>query len=304
MSRDILRRKSLAIHISCALLPVSVFAADLEISESEKVSAIWSFNSPTYSPASTIKTNDGNIIVKGGLNIDSSDISSQLAKYIIYTQGPGIDLGMGSIITANNSANIINAEGGGAVSGKDLAIIGLDSGYDGVMAKMFGINTIAPAENTGGKFIDLSGKTQLTLNNFTGDVVGISANCNATAECHAGQASNIQLEDLGLNISSNNNATGIEANNQTISMNASSIVVDSEGVNASISGLVANNGIIRASDYTDLTVSGNGALTLFRQAAAWQILIYRAEPPSRYIAIRIASTARMALLLMMAPRLT
>lgn len=260
MSRDILRKKSLAIHISCALLPVSVFAADLEISESEKVSAIWSFNSPTYSPASTIKTNDGNIIVKGGLNIDISDISSQLAKYIIYTQGPGIDLGMGSIITTNNSANIINAEGGGAVSGKDLAIIGLDSGYDGVMAKMFGINTIAPAENTGGKFIDLSGKTQLTLNNFTGDVVGISANCNATAECHAGQASNIQLEDLGLNVSSNNNATGIEANNQTISMNASSIVVDSEGVNASISGLVANNGIIRASDYTDLTVSGNGAL--------------------------------------------
>ncbi|MEO3990773.1 autotransporter outer membrane beta-barrel domain-containing protein [Pseudocitrobacter cyperus] len=247
--------------VSCSLLPFSVFSADIEIADKENVSAIWSFNQSVIAPASTIKTANGNITVNGSVTVDSSKISSALAKYIIYTQGSTINLGQDSTINSANSANIITVEGGGRVIASDIDIIGTEGNYAGAMGKMYGINTIAPNDNASGTFLDFSGLTRLTLNNFTGDVVGIMAECAAGIACNTSQDINLQLENIGLNVAASENATGIEASGQNIAFNESSIVIDSEGINSVINGLVADNGVIQASGYTDLTVSGNGILT-------------------------------------------
>jgi len=261
MRYDKLRKKPLAAMISFALLPFSVSAADIEIADKENVSAIWSFNQPVSAPEPSIKVTDGNITVNGSVNVDSSNIPSSLAKYVIYTQGANIDLGQESTITSNNSANIITVEGGGTVSGRDLDITGIDENYGSAMASLYGINTIAPVDNATGNFINFAGMTRLSLNNFTGDATGILAACSAGTACNSGQAANIQLEDLGLNIVTSGNATGIKAEGQNIAFNQSTIVVNSENPNAAIDGLVADNGAITASGYTDLSVSGKGALT-------------------------------------------
>lgn len=255
------RKKPLAAMISFSLLPFSIFATEMEISDEEKVSAIWSFNQSTTAPASTIKLNNGDIKVNGSVNVDSSNISSALAKYIIYTQGSNIDLGMGSTITSFNSANVITAEGGGSVTGRDIDIIGSDGNYGSTMAKMYGINTIAPADNSTGAFLDFSGLTRLTLNNFSGDAAGIVAECSSGTSCNTGQAVNVRLENIGLDVLASGDATGIQAVGQNIAFNKSSIVISSDNTNAAINGLVADNGIISASSYTDLSVSGNGILT-------------------------------------------
>ncbi len=255
------RKKPLAAMISCSLLPFSVFATEMEISDKERVSAIWSLNQPVTAPAPTIKANNGDINVKGSVTVDSSDISSALARYIVYTQGSGIDLGEGSTINSFNSANIITVEGGGSVIGRDLDIIGSDANYGSVMTKMYGIHTIAPVDNVTGSFLNLSGLTRLTLNNFSGDAVGIVAECSSGTACNSGQDVNLRLEDIGLNVATSRDATGIQAVGQNIAFNQSSIVIDSENTHATINGLVADNGSISASGYTDLTVSGNGKLT-------------------------------------------
>lgn len=255
------RKKPLAAMISCSLLPFSVFATEMEISDEERVSAIWSLNQSVTAPASTIKVNDGDIKVNGSVTVDSSDISSALARYIIYTQGSTIDLGEGSTVNSFNSANILTVEGGGAITARNIDIIGSDENYGSAMAKMYGINTIAPADNVTGSFIDFSGLTRLTLNNFSGNAVGVLAACSTGTSCNTEQDVNVRLGDLGLNIVTSGDATGIQAVGQNIAFNKSSIVIDSESTNVAINGMVADNGIISASDYTDLTVSGNGTLT-------------------------------------------
>lgn len=255
------RKKPLAAMISCSLLPFSVFATEMEISDEERVSAIWSLNQSVTAPASTIKVNDGDIKVNGSVTVDSSDISSSLARYIVYTQGSTIDLGEGSTVNSFNSANILTVEGGGAITARDIDIIGSDENYGSAMAKMYGINTIAPADNVTGSFIDFYGLTRLTLNNFSGNAVGVLAACSTGTSCNTEQDVNVRLGDLGLNVVTSGDATGIQAVGQNIAFNKSSIVINSESTNAAINGMVADNGIISASDYTDLTVSGNGTLT-------------------------------------------
>jgi len=255
------RKKPLAAMISCSLLPFSVFATEMEISDEKRVSAIWSLNQPVTAPASTIKVNDGDIKVNGSVTVDSSDISSSLARYIVYTQGSTIDLGEGSTVNSFNSANILTVEGGGAITARNIDIIGSDENYGSAMAKMYGINTMAPADNVTGSFIDFSGLTRLTLNNFSGNAVGVLAACSTGTSCNTEQDVNVRLGDLGLNVVTSGDATGIQAVGQNIAFNKSSIVIDSESTNVAINGMVADNGIISASDYTDLTVSGNGTLT-------------------------------------------
>ncbi|WP_313825600.1 hypothetical protein, partial [Leclercia sp.] len=255
------RKKPLAAMISCSLLPFSVFATEMEISDEERVSAIWSLNQSVTAPASTIKVNDGDIKVNGSVTVDSSDISSSLARYIVYTQGSTIDLGEGSTVNSFNSANILTVEGGGAITARNIDIIGSDENYGSAMAKIYGINTIAPADNVTGSFIDFSGLTRLTLNNFSGNAVGVLAACSTGTSCNTEQDVNVRLGDLGLNVVTSGDATGIQASGQNIAFDKSSIVINSESTNAAINGMVADNGTISASDYTDLTVSGNGTLT-------------------------------------------
>ncbi len=261
MRYDKLRKKPLAAMISFALLPFSVCAEDIEIADKENVSAIWSLNQSVTPPAASVKATNGNITVNGSVNVDSSNIPSYLAKYVIYTQGSNIDLGHDSTITSDNSANVITVEGGGLVSGSNLDISGVDENYGSAMANLFGINTIAPADNATGTFINFAGITRLSLNNFTGDAAGILAECASGTACNTDQTANIQLENLGLNLIASGNATGIKAQGQNIAFNESTIVVNSDNVNAAVNGLVADNGTITATGYTDLSVSGKGALT-------------------------------------------
>lgn len=259
MRKHFFKLKSLAVLNSLALLPASAFAADLVVEEQEKVSAIWSLPGQITAPDSTIRINDGNITVKGSLNIDSRTLLSTYAKYIIYTTGGIINLGQGSSITSDNSENVVTVENGGLVTGSDIDIIGLDTHFQKPMAMLYGIHTLAPAGNSDGKYVDLQGLTQLTLNNMSGDAVGIQAECVAT--CAPGSAANIQLDRLGLDVVTSGNATGIAANNQNIAFGYLSLVVNSEGQNASINGLVANNGVITANAFTGLSLSGAGLLT-------------------------------------------
>lgn len=259
MRKYTFKLKYLAVLNSLALLPASAFAADLLIEEQEKISAIWSLSGQVAAPESTIRINDGNIIVNGNITIDSRELLSAYAKYIIYTTGGAINLGQGSSIISNNSENVITVENGGLVTGSDINITGLDSNFQKPMGMLYGIHTLAPVGSSNGKYIDLQGSTQLTLNNMTGDAVGVQADC--APPCAPGSAANIQLDELGLNVVTSGNATGIAANNQNIALGHLSLVVNSEGQNASINGLVANNGVITANEFTGLSLSGAGLLT-------------------------------------------
>lgn len=86
-------REKIAVQIAAALLPMSVCAADMEISDDEKVSAILADSHPGTAAAPTIKFSNDNIVVNGSLTIDSSDITPEQAEYIVHAYGRTIDLG-------------------------------------------------------------------------------------------------------------------------------------------------------------------------------------------------------------------
>jgi autotransporter family porin len=254
-------RKRLAVQIALALLPVSVCASDLVIDNGSQVSAVWAINGVSGGPGQGVVLGAGNIVINGAATIDSSNIPAEIARYVIYANGSTIDLGSGTRAISDNSVNTLTVENGGMVIGKDLDITATDENYGQNMAQLYGINAIAMLENASSQFVNLAGLSQITLNNNSGDITGILANCTPAGNCNTSQSINIQLEDLGLNIIAQGNATGIEAAGQNIAMNQSSIVVNSDSHDANIQGLLTSGGSITAAGYTDLSVSGNGLLT-------------------------------------------
>ena len=254
-------RKKLTVQVALALLPVSICAADVEIADGEKVSAILADSRPDTSSAPTVIFSNDNILVNGSVNIDSSNITPEQAEYIVYAYGRTIDLGQGSHVLSENSANLLTAEAGGLIRGTDISINATDNNYGQTMSQMYGINAISSPESAENKLIDLSGMTLVTLNNFSGNATGISANCGTTADCNNSQSINIQLEDLGVNVIAAGEAKGVEAIGQNIAVGDASVVVNSNSKDVNVQGLVAAGGSITATGYTDLSVSGNGALT-------------------------------------------
>lgn len=103
------RRKNVSVQVALALLPVSVCAADLNIADGENLSALLADNRPGVASAPTIKFSNDNIIVNGSVNIDSGNITAAQAEYIVHAYGHSIDLGQGTYITSENSANILAA---------------------------------------------------------------------------------------------------------------------------------------------------------------------------------------------------
>ena len=71
----------------------------------------------------------------------------------------------------------------------------------------------------------------------------------------------MQFGALGVNVIASDDATGIEAIGQNIAMDESSVVVNSDSRDVNVQGIVASGGSISVAGYTDLSVSGNGALT-------------------------------------------
>ncbi|QCT18937.1 autotransporter outer membrane beta-barrel domain-containing protein [Jejubacter calystegiae] len=254
-------RKRLAVQIALALLPASVCASDLVIDNGSQVSAVWAINGVSGGSGQGVVLAAGNIVINGGATIDSSNISAAFARYVVYANGSAIDLGSGTQMISGNSANALTVENGGMVRGQDLDIQATDENYGQNMAQLYGINTIARSENASSQFVNLTGLSQMTLNNSSGDITGILASCTPAGNCNTSQSTNVQLENLGLNIIAQGNATGIEAAGQNIAMNQSSIVVNSGSHDANIQGLVTSGGSITAAGYTDLSVSGNGLLT-------------------------------------------
>lgn len=254
-------RKKLTVQVALALLPVSICAADVEIADGEKVSAILADSRPGTSSAPTIIFSNDNILVNGSVNIDSSNITPEQAGYIVHAYGRTIDLGQGSHVLSENSANLLTAEASGLIRGTDISINATDNNYGQIMGQMYGINAISSPESAENKLIDLAGVTRVTLNNFSGNATGISANCGTTADCNNSQSINIQLEDLGVNVIAAGEAKGVEAIGQNIAVGDASVVVNSNSKDVNVQGLVAAGGSITATGYTDLSVSGNGALT-------------------------------------------
>ncbi|WP_275554274.1 autotransporter outer membrane beta-barrel domain-containing protein [Mixta sp. Marseille-Q2659] len=254
-------RKKLTVQVALALLPVSICAADVEIADGEKVSAILADSRPGTSSAPTIIFSNDNILVNGSVNIDSSNITPEQAGYIVHAYGRTIDLGQGSHVLSENSANLLTAEASGLIHGTDISINATDNNYGQTMGQMYGINAISSPESAENKLIDLAGVTRVTLNNFSGNATGISANCGTTADCNNSQSINIQLEDLGVNVIAAGEAKGVEAIGQNIAVGDASVVVNSNSKDVNVQGLVAAGGSITATGYTDLSVSGNGALT-------------------------------------------
>lgn len=254
-------RKKLTVQVALALLPVSICAADVEIADGEKVSAILADSRPGTSSAPTIIFSNDNILVNGSVNIDSSNITPEQAGYIVHAYGRTIDLGQGSHVLSENSANLLTAEASGLIRGTDISINATDNNYGQIIGQMYGINAISSPESAENKLIDLAGVTRVTLNNFSGNATGISANCGTTADCNNSQSINIQLEDLGVNVIAAGEAKGVEAIGQNIAVGDASVVVNSNSKDVNVQGLVAAGGSITATGYTDLSVSGNGALT-------------------------------------------
>jgi autotransporter family porin len=254
--------KKLTVQVALALLPVSVSVADVEIADGEKVSAILADSRPGTASAPTIIFSNDNILINGSVEIDSSNITPEQAEYIVHAYGRTIDLGQGSHILSKNSANLLTVEAGGLIRGTNFDITATDDNYGQTMGQIYGINAISSPESAENKLIDLSGMTRIVLNNFSGSASGISANCGSTSDCNNSQSVNIQLENVGVNvIAAAGEAKGIEAIGQNIAMGKSSIVVNSSSEEVNVQGLIASDGSITATGYTDLSVSGSGALT-------------------------------------------
>lgn len=255
-------RKRLTVQIALALLPIPVCAADLVIEQDKQLSAIWAINGlNTSSPDDSIALSDGNIVVNGGVLVDSRSISTTLAKYVIYASGSTINLGDGTKIISDNSANALTVDNGGLVLGHHTDITATDDNYGGSMAQLYGLNAIAASGNAESKWMDFSGLSTITLNNKSGNATGIQASCQPTGDCNTTDSINIQLEDVGLNVIANGDATGIAAEGQNIALGNVSVVVNSDSRDVNIQGLVTDGGTITAAGYTDLSVSGNGILT-------------------------------------------
>lgn len=166
-------RKKLTVQVALALLPVSICAADVEIADGEKVSAILADSRPGTSSAPTIIFSNDNILVNGSVNIDSSNITPEQAGYIVHAYGRTIDLGQGSHVLSENSANLLTAEASGLIHGTDISINATDNNYGQTMGQMYGINAISSPESAENKLIDLAGVTRVTLNNFSGNATGV-----------------------------------------------------------------------------------------------------------------------------------
>ncbi|MBS6058728.1 MAG: autotransporter outer membrane beta-barrel domain-containing protein [Pantoea sp.] len=201
----------------------------MEISDDEKVSAILADSHPGTAAAPTIKFSNDNIVVNGSLTIDSSDITPEQAEYIVHAYGRTIDLGQRTHINSENSPNLVTAEAGGLIRGAGLNINATDNAYGQAMGQMYGINAISSPGTAEDKRIDISDTTRVTLNNLSGNATGVSAHCGSAADCNTSQNANMQFGALGVNVIASDDATGIEA--------------------------------ISVAGYTDLSVSGNGALT-------------------------------------------
>ena len=253
--------KKIAVQIAMALLPMSVCAADMEISDDEKVSAILADSRPGTAAAPTIKFSNDNIVVNGSLTIDSSDITPEQAEYIVHAYGRTIDLGQRTHINSENSPNLVTAEAGGLIRGAGLNINATDNAYGQAMGQMYGINAISSPGTAEDKRIDISDTTRVTLNNLSGNATGVSAHCGSAADCNTSQNTNMQFGALGVNVIASGDATGIEAIGQNIAMDESSVVVNSDSGDVNVQGIVASGGSISVAGYTDLSVSGNGALT-------------------------------------------
>ena len=254
-------RKKLTVQVALALLPVSVCAADVEIADGDKVSAILADSRPGTASAPTVIFSNDNILVNGSVAIDSSNITPEQAEYIVHAYGRTIDLGQGSHVLSKNSANLLTAEAGGLIRGTDINITATDNNYGQTMGQMYGINAISSSESAENKLIDLSGMARVIVNNFSGNATGISAHCTTAADCNNSQSINIQFDDLGVNVIAAGEAKGVEAIGQNIATGDASVVVNSNSKNVNVQGLVAAGGSITATGYTDLSVSGNGALT-------------------------------------------
>lgn len=254
-------RKKLTVQVALALLPVSICAADVEIADGEKVSAILADSRPGTSSAPTVIFSNDNILVNGSVAIDSSNITPEQAEYIAHAYGRTIDLGQGSHVLSENSANLLTAEAGGLIRGTEISINATDNNYGQTMSQMYGINAISSPESAENKLIDLSGMTRVTLNNLSGNAIGISAHCTTATDCNNSQSINIQLENLGVNVIAAGEVKGVEAIGQNIAVGDASVVVNSNSKDVNVQGLVAAGGSITATGYTDLSVSGNGALT-------------------------------------------